>query len=59
MNKTRVFVVPNNDLEALTIISMLQEKGEEVLVTEQKWGASWNGLEPHIKNLLALNRNRI
>ena len=37
----RVWVVPNNDLEARTIIEMLEREGEEYLVTGQSWGASW------------------
>ena len=45
----RLWVTPNNDLEAKTIIEMLQRKGEDFLVTGQAWGASWDKLEEEIK----------
>ena len=47
--KGRIWVVPNNDLEAKTIIEMLERDGEEYLVTGQAWGASWDKLEEGIK----------
>ena len=47
--KKRVFIVPNNDLEASEIIKMLESAQESVLVTGQTWGASWEGLEEEIK----------
>ncbi len=51
--KERVWVVPNNDLEAVTIIELLKRKGERVIITNQQWGASWEGLEPEAKELLS------
>lgn len=45
----RIWVVPNNDLEAKTIIEMLQREGEDFLVTGQGWGAAWGKLEEEIK----------
>ena len=45
----RIWVSPNNDLEAKTIIELLQRNGEEYLVTGQAWGASWEQLEEEIK----------
>ena len=45
----RLWVTPNNDLEAKTIIEMLQREGEDFLVTGQAWGASWDKLEEEIK----------
>ena len=45
----RLWVTPNNDLKAKTIIEMLQRKGEDFLVTGQAWGASWDKLEEEIK----------
>lgn len=45
----RVWIVPDNDLEAHTIIEMLEENGETVLVTGQAWGASWENLENDIQ----------
>ncbi len=48
----RIWVVPKNDLEAGRIISLLRKRGETVLVTEQKWGASWDKLEEKIKTII-------
>ena len=48
MNK-RLWIVPQNDLEAQTIIELLKRNGEEVLISNQKWGASWDNLEPEIQ----------
>jgi hypothetical protein len=48
----RIFVVPNNDAEAVEIISMLNTKGETVLITGQAWGASWANLEADIKDAI-------
>ena len=48
----RVFVAPKNDAEAVRIIEILQEREEDVLVTSQSWGASWEGLEEDIKEEL-------
>lgn len=45
----RLWVTPSNDLEAKTIVEMLQREGEDYLVTGQAWGASWDGLEEEIK----------
>lgn len=45
----RLFIVPNNDLEAKTIIDMLKRNGEDYVVTSQGWGASWESLEDEIK----------
>lgn len=44
-----LWITPKNDLEAKTIIEMLQREGEQVLVTRQSWGASWEELEDEIK----------
>lgn len=52
MKKNRLWVCPNNDLEAKTIIEMLEREGEKYLVTGQTWGASWEKLEEEIKNKL-------
>ena len=46
---SRMWIVPENDLEAKTIVEMLQREGENYLVTGQAWGASWEGLEEEIK----------
>lgn len=48
----RIWVVPSNDLEAKTIIEMLERNGEKYLVTSQTWGASWDGLEEEIKTAI-------
>ena len=47
--ENRLWVTPNNDLEAKTIVEMLQREGEDFLVTSQAWGASWENLEDEIK----------
>ena len=47
--ENRLWVTPNNDLEAKTIIEMLQREGEDFLVTGQDWGASWEKLEEELK----------
>ena len=47
--KNRLWVTPNNDLEAKTIVEMLQRGGEDFLVTGQAWGASWEKLEEELK----------
>ena len=41
----RLWVVSKNDLEAVEIIRLLDTRGERVLISFQKWGASWSGLE--------------
>ncbi len=54
--RDKVFVVPNNDLEAKAIISLLKdngyEEGKDLFITNQGWGASWENLEPEIKDAL-------
>lgn len=52
MKNNRLWVCPNNDLEAKTIIEMLEREGEKYLVTGQRWGASWEKLEEEIKKEL-------
>ena len=47
--KSKVWIVPNNDLEAKSIIEILEKKGEIYYVTSQAWGASWENLEDEIK----------
>lgn len=44
----RLWVVPSNDLEAKTIIEMLERNGENYIVTGQTWGASWEKLEEKV-----------
>jgi hypothetical protein len=38
-----------NDLEALEVRALLANHSETFLVSAQPWGASWSGLEPHIR----------
>lgn len=52
MKNNRLWVTPSNDLEAKTIIEMLQREGEDFLVTGQTWGASWDKLEQEIKETI-------
>jgi len=51
-NQKTLFIVPNNDAEALKIQEMLTKYGAEFLVTNQAWGASWTKLEDSIKQEL-------
>ena len=48
MENSKLWIVPNNDLEAKTIIELLERNGEKYLVTGQAWGASWEKLEEEI-----------
>lgn len=55
-----IFVVPDNDLEAKRIIEILKDQegfteGKDLFITKQGWGASWDGLEPEIKEALKKN----
>ncbi|MBP3707987.1 MAG: hypothetical protein J6J36_05210 [Clostridia bacterium] len=49
MENNRLWITPNNDLEAQTIVEMLKREGETYEVTGQTWGASWQNLEEQIK----------
>ena len=53
MANNKFFVVPNNDLEAGTIIEMLKNtgyvEGKDFLVTNQGGNANYDKLEPNIK----------
>jgi hypothetical protein len=44
----RIWTVPVNDGEAVEIRHLLQDAGEQVLVTGQPWGATWKGLEAEV-----------
>lgn len=44
----KIWVVPANDLEAVEIRNLLAAAGEKVLVTQQRWGASWENLETEV-----------
>lgn len=51
--KKKVFIVPNNDAEAIRIQKLIKENNQdgnyEIIITGQDWGASWEQLEPEIK----------
>lgn len=47
--ESRLWISPNNDIEAKAIIELLKRNNEDVLVTKQQWGASWENLEEEIK----------
>lgn len=49
---SRIWVLPGNDLEAVEIRRLLEENGQTVLVSEQAWGATWEGLETAIRKTL-------
>ena len=44
----KIWVVPVNDLEAVEIRDLLADASEMVLESQQRWGASWDGLEPGV-----------
>lgn len=48
----KLFIVPNNDLEAKTIQKLLKNKGVDFLVTLQEWGANFENLEEEVKLLI-------
>lgn len=52
LKEKRIFVVPNNDAEANRIIEILEEREEDVFITNQNWGANWENLETKIKEKL-------
>ena len=54
VENNRLWIVPNNDLEAQTIIEMLEKNGEKYLITGQTWGASWDKLEQEIKESIEI-----
>jgi hypothetical protein len=45
-----LFVLPINDGESYVIAELLKQSNVPFLVTNQKWGASWQGLESDIIN---------
>jgi len=45
---SRLWVLALNDGEAVAIRDLLEGRGERVLVSSQRWGASWAKLEPAI-----------
>lgn len=49
MKKKKAFLVPRNDLEAVEIINLLRQCGERVVVSQQRWGARWENLEPEVE----------
>src|ERR1035437_7630919 len=52
MAQDRIWVVPQNDLEALAICELLESHGERVLFTSQPWGATWDRLEEGTQDCL-------
>ncbi len=61
--KNKIFIVPQNDLESVEIVKILKEGGwkenEDLFITNQTWGASWEGLEPEILGAIRYNAERI
>lgn len=55
--KDKIFVIPKNDLESVEIRNILESvgyhEGQDLFVTSQGWGASWEQLEPEIKEALS------
>lgn len=48
----RLWVVPHNDGEAVEIVRLLASAGESCLITHQPHGATWEGLEPELRERL-------
>ena len=48
-----LWLIPSNDGEAIEIRRLLDEHRQNVIVTQQPWGASWANLEPHIQAAVA------
>ena len=59
----KIFIVPQNDLESATIIKILKEhgfiEGENLFVTKQGWGASWENLEDEIKEQVKISTKKL
>lgn len=55
----KIWIVPSNDLEAKTIIELLERNGEDYIVTSQGWGASWEMIEPEVFEQLRSKRFEI
>jgi hypothetical protein len=55
--QNRIWVLAVNDGEAVEIVRLLQEHGEQVLRSRQPWGESWAGLEEEIQAALCQFRN--
>ena len=55
----RVWVIAENDGEAREIRRLLEHAGERVLVSAQRWGARWEGLESAIQAQLRAFPGRI
>lgn len=55
--KKMAFVTPKNDAEAVRIVEILTKANIKVLLTAQNWGASWENLEPSIKEELETLQN--
>lgn len=53
----KLWITPNNDLEAKTINEILEREGEKYIITDQAWGASWENLEDKIKDEILKNEN--
>jgi len=47
-----LWVVPLNDLEAQEIVHLLDEQHRRVLISYQRWGATWAGLEKEIREFI-------
>ena len=59
MNNNQILIVtPVNDGEAVQISKILKNKNIKMLVTKQGWGASWDGLEPEIKEEIKNLKNK-
>lgn len=55
--RSRLWVVPLNDGEAVEIVRLLRTAGERMLVSGQPHGATWEGLEPQIRDEIARARS--
>lgn len=58
MKNQIVVVTPVNDGEAVQIEKILKNENIKTLITKQGWGASWDGLEPEIKEKIESYKNK-
>lgn len=57
-NQNIVVVTPVNDGEAVQIKNILENEKVKTLITAQGWGASWDGLEPEVKEKIKEYKNK-
>lgn len=58
----KIYILPENDAESVAIIDMLKKAGykenENLFITKQGWGASWDSLEQNIKDVIGKTQTK-